>query len=117
MFHANGCNILGSLHRDPVQCLPLSFELLLVRLCYFILPNSSISDCLCVIEQRVGLVYLLIDTSQSIRQSGSHVRQKVVLRRVGRTSREGWRSRPRQEAQMPIGNAIAGLYLQAGVEG
>ena len=117
MIHTNGCNILGSLHCDPIQSLPLSFELFLVRLCYLILPDSAISHCLCVIEQRVGLVYLLIGTSQSVGQSGSYVRRKVVLRRVGRTSREGWRFRPRQEAQMPIGNAIAGLYLQAGVEG
>ena len=117
MIHTNGCNILGSLHCDPVQSLPLSFELFLIRLCHLILPNSAISHCLCVIEQRVGLVYLLIGTSQSVGQSGSYVRRKVVLRRVGRTSREGWRFRPRQEAQMPIGNAIAGLYLQAGVEG
>ena len=41
----------------------------------------------------------------------------AVLRRVGRTSREGWRFRPRQDAQMPIENAITGLYLQAGVKG
>ena len=117
MFHTNGCNILGSLHCDPVQSLPLSFELFLIRLCYLILPHSAISHCLCVIEQRIRLVYLLMGTSQSIRQSGSHVRRKVVLRRVGRTSREGWRCRPRQEAQMPIGNAIEGVYLRAGVEG
>ena len=117
MLRTNGCNLLGRLHCDPVQSFPLSFKLFLIRLCHLILSHSAISHRLCIIKQRVGLVYLLIGTSQSIRQSGSHVRQKVVLRRVGRTSREGWRFRPRQEAQMPIGNAIAGLYLQAGVEG
>jgi hypothetical protein len=50
-----------------MQGLPLSFELFLIRLCYLVLPNSAISHCLCVIEQRVGLVYLLIGTSQSIK--------------------------------------------------
>jgi hypothetical protein len=75
-LHTNGCNILSSLHRDPVQRLSFSFKLFLVRLCYLILPDSSISHCLYVIEQRVGLVHLL-GVSQSIRQSGSHVQRKL----------------------------------------
>lgn len=68
-------DVLGSLHSNAVQGLPLSFELFLIGLCDLIRSDGSVSYCLCIIEQRVGLVHLL--NSQTTGQSGLHERRHM----------------------------------------
>lgn len=68
-------DVLGSLHSNAVQGLPLSFELFLIGLCDLLRSDGSVSYCLCIIEQRVGLVHLL--NSQTTGQSGLHERRHM----------------------------------------
>jgi hypothetical protein len=74
-IHSKGHDVLGSLHSNAVQGLPLSFELFLIGLCDLIRSDGSVSYSLCIIEQRVGLVHLL--NSQTTGQSGLHERRPM----------------------------------------